>query len=419
LKTAFVKILLSKIYRVAYREITSVTDFIALGLNLPCRTEGSFAGNSLPKIVFIGEGLMPRVSRMARWVRRSGKFSVILVAGRITFVEEFSNDAWDGVYLFRNQYHLRRILKQMKGVYLYHAFAPKSFYPDLVRLTVKEPFLIDVQDVFSCYYGLNPGIRWLKEELPHERNCLLRSDGIVAQSLEPNIAIRRFGEGTKPPAIFFPLYCDNDMFRVNTKILDPRDIHIVYAGGVAGSHRDRSHYGSIQFHGLIGILDAQKIHFHIYPSPSNIRADYEEYEQIALEKEYFHFHTPVAQDQMATEMNRYHFGILPFFSAHSGQSGEKYRVATALKLFNYIEAGLPILVSEDLVYQSWIVSRYEAGIPIGKDDPARLREIILKYDYSMLAANLARRREEISLEMHIPRLLKFYGEAKGRCDSNS
>ena len=186
------------------------------------------------------------------------------------------------------------------------------------------------------------------------------------------------------------------------------------SGGVAGSHRDKTHYGSIQFHDLIRVLDAQQIHFHIYPSPSNARADYEEYEQIDKATGYFHFHAAVSQDAMAAELGRYHFGILPFFSSHSSQSGDKYKYATSLKMFNYIEAGLPILVSGDLVYQSWIVRRYEAGITIRQEDLVNLRQVVTGCDYAAMVAKLTARREEISLKVHIPRLLRFYGEVAGR-----
>ena len=413
------KIFITKVYRVAYPKISSIIDFLLMTMNFPYRPLRKAVGGGKPKIVFTGDGIMPRISRMAKWIKRDGHYSTVLISSKLSFVEKFSNDAWDGVFLFRNQYHLKRILKQIGGVYLYHGFAPKSFYPDQVRQFVKEPFLIDMQDVFTCYYGLNPGIRWLVKELPIEKDCLLHSSGIVAHSLEPNVAIRKFAGEKKPPAIFFPLYCDNDQFLENKKQLDPDDIHLVYAGGVAGSHRDKSHYGSIQFHELIRNLNEQRIHFHIYPSPSNIRADYEEYVQIAETTPYFHFHAAVPQESIAGELNKYHFGVLPFFSAHSEQSKEKYKYATSLKLFNYIEAGLPVLVSKDLTYQSWIISRYGAGIVVGKSDMTRMKQVITAQDYSALVAGLLRRREEISLRVHIPRLLTFYRQVAGRRDSIS
>jgi hypothetical protein len=417
--TSSVNIFFQKLYKEIYRKTSSVIDFLFLKINLPYHPFSKSIRDEKPKIVFVGEGLHARISRIAKWIKRDGHFSIVLISNKIGYLKEFSNDEWDGVFLFRNQYHLNRILKQIKGVYLFHAFAPKSFYPDLVRQFVKEPFLIDMQDVLACYYGLDPDMRWLKKELPYEKNCLLYSDGIVAHSLEPNIAIRKYATKNEPPKIFFPLCSDNDMFLNNCKKLDPTDIHFVYAGGVAGSHRDKTHYGSIQFHELIKVLDDQHIHFHIYPSPTNVRADYKEYEQMAKNTEFFHFHSPVSQEAIAAELNRYHFGVLPFFSTHSKQSEDKYKYATSLKLFNYIEAGIPVLVSKDLIYQSWIVGRYNAGILIGKEDLTRIRQVVMRTDYSSLVENLIKRREELSLKVHIPRLLTFYHEIKENSVSNS
>jgi hypothetical protein len=304
-------------------------------------------------------------------------------------------------------------VKQIKGVYLYHGIAPKSFYPDLVRQSVKEPFLIDMQDVYACYYGLNPGIRWIKAELPIEKKCIQLSNGLIGQSLEPNVALRKYGK-IKPPSLFFPLYCDNDYFHNNVKSLAIDDMHFVYAGGVAGAQRDAAQYGLIQFHNLIKILSDQKIHFHIYPSPTNFKADYYEYEHLSDTSNYFHFHHSVSQDQLAAELSRYHFGLLPFFRIDSGQSAEKFRYATTLKLFNYIEAGIPILVSEDLIYQNWIILRNNAGLSIKKEDLSCMKEFITPIDYRELVSGLIRKREEISLKAHIPRLIRFYKQIAGQ-----
>jgi hypothetical protein len=387
-------------------------DWFPFFLNIPESQLRGKARSGGKVIVYINDQMILRSSRMAKWVKRNGDFHTILLCPKLHFIEKFSNSEWDQVIFYRNKFHLLRIIRQLENVYLYHGFAPKSFYPDLVRQNVKVPFIIDMQDVYACYYGLNPTVRWIKAELPHEKNCLQLSDGLIGQSLEPNVALRKYGK-IKPPSLFFPLYCDNDYFEDNTKKLDPDDIHFVYAGGVAGSQRDKAQFGLVQFHNLIQVLSDQKIHFHIYPSPSNLRADYIEYEQIAERNHYFHFHQSVAQEQLASELSRYHFGVLPFFLKNAGQSADKFKYATTLKLFNYIEAGIPILVSEDLVYQNWIIKRHHAGITIQEKDLSHLRELLAAIDYPDMVKGLITKRTEISLLTHIPRLLKFYRQIAG------
>ena len=405
-------ILFIKVYRLTYDILSSGIDWLLLLIDYPVNRLPKFSDPEKKIIVFTGDRMILRSSRMAKWVKRNGAFFTVLLSHKLYFIEKFSNPEWDSVFLYRNKFHLLRIIRHLKHVYLYHGFAPSSYYPDLVRQHVKVPFIIDMQDVYACYYGLNPSVRWIKAELPHEKNCLQFSDGLIGHSLEPNVALRKYGK-IKPPSLFFPLYCDNDYFQNNNKTLDPDDIHLVYAGGVASSLRDKAQYGLIQFHDLIRVLSGQKIHFHIYPSPTNFKADYTEYEQMSVHSKYFHFHHSVSQDQLALELNKYHFGLLPFFQINSGQSPEKLKYATTLKLFNYIEAGIPILVSADLIFQNWIIKRNKAGLTIRESDIPRLKEIISTIDYSALVTGLMRKREEISLKTHIPRLFRFYRHIAG------
>jgi hypothetical protein len=407
--TASQKIFLVKLRWFIFGQITSVFDFLLYLVNSPVSGTEIFKRNNRKVIVYLGEHLPPRIPRIAKWVKRSSRFSTVLVCSQQGFVEKFSNDEFDGVFLFRNAFHLKRIIKQVPGIHLIHGFAPKSYYPDLVRRSFNYKFICDYQDVYSIYYGLNPSLGWLKKELPHEKSCLEHADGIVGQSLEPNVAFRKYNIREKPKTIFFPLYCDDDVFQNNAKKLDPDNIHVVYAGGVAGSHRDSKQYGNIQFHSIINTLSKQKIHFHIYPSPSNIRADYEEYEEISKKNSFFHFHEPVGQDKLAKELSKYHFGLLCFFKGLSEQSDDKLKYATTLKLFNYIEAGIPILVSEDLGYQSWMVNRNRVGIGIADAKQfSFLKEKLMALDYDKLLEDLIERRKNLSLQKNISRLLEFY-----------
>lgn len=365
-------------------------------------------------IVYAGEFLPPRIARLAKWCKRNDGFTTILLCHKRGYVQKFSNEEVDYTFLFRNKWHLKRLIRCLPPPYIMHNFAPKSKYPFLALEALKKlhpsvPVVTDYQDVLGLYYGFESKLRWLQKELPFEKRCFQYSDGIVAESLEPFEGMKLWSIKDKRKRIFFPLYADDDSFCSNVKPFSLDDIHLVYAGGVMGSHRDKQHYGSTQFHWLINYLTKQKIHFHIYPSPSGLRADYAEYEDIAARNAYFHFHPPVEQDKLAQELSSYHYGLLPFFTEHSGQSGIKFRYATTLKLFNYIEAGIPILASTDVIYQSWIVERYNLGFVFHKkEDFADVKRIIAAEPYVQQVQKVLYSREQLSLKKHIPRLLKFY-----------
>jgi hypothetical protein len=391
-----------------FEKLSGVWDFLLYSLGIAV-TKARIGTSEARTIIYVGEFLPPRTARMAKWMKRTGSYRTVLVCSRHGYVSAFTNNSFDHTFLFRNAWHLRRILRSLPDVWLMHSFAPKSYFPDIARETLPEtPFIHDMQDVYATYYGISPALRWLQRELPHEKNCLAYADGVVAHCLEANVGFRRYGITEKPPTLFFPLYCDDDCFVDSAKKISDTEIHIAYAGGVAGSHRDPKHYGNIQFHRLIETLTAQGLHFHIYPSPSNIRADYEEYEALDRTNPRFHFHQSVNQEALAGELSQYHFGILPFFKELSEQSPTKLKYATTLKLFNYLEAGLPVIVSGDLGFQSWLVKRYDFGVTITLSNIDSLRAKLDAVPSSHFLVRVSEVRQTLALSRHIDRLERFY-----------
>lgn len=406
------KVFINKLKWFAYEKLTSIYDKILFMAGISAKTFHNKANNKI--IIYVGETLPPRIARIAKWSKRLDTFTTVLLCHKRGYVEKFSNPDIDYTYLFRNEWHLNRFIKSLPEPYVIHGFAPKSKYPYIAKEVWKKinpsiPFVIDYQDVFTIYYGTIPKYNWLKEELPYERACLTEADGIVANSLEPREGMRMLNIKKSGERIFFPLYTDNDAFLSVERKFSADDIHLVYAGGVMGSHRDKAHYGATQFHWLIEYLSEQKIHLHIYPSPSVIKADYEEYEEIAKHSKYFHYHSPVSQTELSKELAKYHYGIMPFFLGASGQSDLKQKYATTLKLFNYVESGIPILVAADVQYQSWIVNRYSLGKTVNnKEDFKNVRQIIGDVPYDEQVRRLLANREKLSLKEHTPRLLEFY-----------
>ncbi len=406
--TAKQKVLWMKIRLAASDRLSAMADALLFALHVPACAKATPGDKKA--IAFTGEFLPPRIPRMAKWLKRGGNYYTILLCKKNGFVPEFAGHDFDRIHLFRNAWHLKRLLRSLGQVDIIHGFAPKSHYGNVARKFSSATYIHDMQDVYTIYYGTNPSMRWLRAELPHERECLLYADGVVAHCLEANVALRVLKADPKPPTLYFPLYCDDDCFIRDAKKISDTEIHLVYAGGVAGSHRDPKHYGNIQFHKLIETLTAQGLHFHIYPSPSSSRTDYEEYEAIAKTNARFHFHQPVAQGDLSRELSQYHFGMLPFFRSLSEQSETKLKYATTLKLFNYLEAGLPVMVSRDLGFQSWIVERFGCGIGIELEDLQQLgKKINPETTPAYIRAALIA-REKMALSGQVKRLEAFYNK---------
>lgn len=366
-------------------------------------------------LFYVAELLAARAGRMAKWVTRLSGRKVVLLCHTEGFVPGFT-EGFTAIVRYRNAWHLRRLLRALPKPWLIHGFAPKSHYPDVARKAMPDvPYVHDLQDTLVVYYGTTPTKRWLRVELPHEKACMAHADGVVAHSLEPAEGFRRYGiaHGKRPPTLFFPLYCDDDRFITGVPKISDTEIHLVYAGGVAGSHRDPRYFGNIQFFGLIETLTRQGLHLHIYPSPTTLEADRSEYVALAKKNARFHYHAPVAQEKLAGELARYHFGLIPFFVERSDQSPEKLKYATALKLFNFIEAGLAVVVSKDLGFQSWMAKRSGVGLAVGSGDVADLAEKLRTFGQGRSLKG----RGALSIRAQVPRLLAFYDTVSARSRS--
>jgi len=407
-----IRIFIKKLKLVFNENVSSVWDFFLFFLRIPPESVKPDIDKKL--ILYVGEFLPPRIARIAKWTKRLDNYSTILLCHKSGYFEEFSNEAIDHTLLFRNKWHLKRTIRSLPNLHVAHGFAPKSKSPYFAMKFLKKyqpvvPFVVDYQDVLTIYYGLNPVQKWLKKELPYEKLCLQNANGIFANSLEPLAGMNILGIRNSGKRLFFPLYCDNDSFTTSQIPLTKDNIHLVYVGGIVGSHRDKRYYAGTQFHWLIEYLTTQKIHFHVYPSPTVTKADYEEYEVIAKHNDFFHFHTAVPQADLSQELSQYHYGLMPFFAGTSEQSALKSKYATTLKLFNYLEAGIPIIVGASVIYQSWLVSRYKLGIIVTqKEDFMNIRTQIESQNYQEQLNNVIQQREVLSLKKHIPRLIEFY-----------
>lgn len=395
-------------------ESSSAWDRLMFMLRVPTSARHFTPESAERWVLYTGEFLPARIPRMVKWIRREDpQIRALLLCHIYGYFQAFANEHIDRTLLFRNTWHLKRILRDLKGkIWLVHAFAPKSEYPAVVMKAQIAPFIHDMQDVLVNYHGPEPHLRWVRHELPFEKACLAGADGVIGHCLEPRVGSRTFGiPRPHPRGLFFPLLCDNDQFKQIAQLpYGPDSIHLVYAGVISGSHRNPSVYGITQFHGLIRQLNEQGIHFHIYPSPTLHPSDTREYQDYARNYPFFHLHDSVPQDKLAQEIGQYHFGILPFYKGASSLRPDKYRYATTLKMFNFLESGIPVLVSPDLTFQHWLLSRYGVGITLEQHNLSALATLLRNLNYPTIRMQVSLVREQLSLRRRMPDLLNFYQE---------
>ncbi|MDP5169152.1 MAG: hypothetical protein NWR72_02815 [Bacteroidia bacterium] len=374
------------------------------------------ANRKAPLILFLGDSLQARIPRMARYLRREGSFDAELLVKAGKDFKVFDTQTFSRVLTYRSRWHLRRILAgtHPDDVHIIHAFTLPSYQiKDAIDYT-DIPVVMDVQDMHVSYFGLQSPKLYMRIDMPMEAYAIRHSAGIVSQSIELTNACRVYGIEQRPPTLIFPVYCDDEQILIPPEKQQSGEIHVAYAGSIAGSFQDDQHFGSMKLFWLIQAFASQGIHFHIYPSPTMrfgelILAEYREWD---AKEPFFHLHKSVPQQQLAEELSQYHYGLLPFFLEDTGRSANKLGLGSSQKLYNYIEVGLPVIISQDLAFQSWMARRYGAGIEVSKADFSDIRRKLEEVDYAERRAHLLAQRDKITLGKNIPRLVKFYQELR-------
>ncbi|NOG57431.1 MAG: hypothetical protein HND54_06830 [Bacteroidetes bacterium] len=359
-------------------------------------------------IIFVGTVMHGRIARIAKWIKREDNRMLILVCSENGFAHKLSNDSFDNVYLFRNKWHLKKILHNLDhSTNIFHLFGPPYIAAYEAVKEVKLGFKVfDYQDLMITNFGLTPPFNYMKNELIKEEIILKTVNGIVNHSLELQAAKKYYGK-INAKKLFFPNYTDNDFFQLKKKTLN-NEIHLVYVGSIHSAYRNKDYFGGTQLHWLIKTLNEQKIHLHIYPAPTNLKEHIVDYIEMDKSLPYFHLHESISQSDLSKELVNFDFGILPFFHRTNKKSDNKRIYSTTLKMFNFFEAGLPIIIGEDVNFQNFMANKYGGGIKASWDDFHHLKPLIEKNNYESLVNSIEKKRNNLSLKNKINKLLDFY-----------
>lgn len=354
----------------------------------------------------------PRIDiiRFFQVLKSSQPANYILLINHSKLDPLFKEAGFDQIIYYRNLWDFRRKLKNLPPISLAHGFTRRCHLSEILLKEQDIPVILSVKDTSVCSHGINPPHWYLKEELPSEKYSFEHAHGLIAESLEPCQAFRLFQINKKHPRIYFPNYCEASKNVESTKKLSDNELHLVYVGSIRGSQDDPKEHGNIQMHWLINSLNEQKIHFHVYPNPNMSRVVYDEYYEMDKNLPYFHMHESLKPAELTKEIAQYHYGLIPFFNEDTNRSPMKRYYSASLKIFNYVEAGLPILISNDMGHQRWLFQRYGIALGMDKKDFYQLENRLGGIQYEELIANLMEKRKVLTLENQINRVIDFYSK---------
>lgn len=382
--------------------LKKANQYFYIGYDFLCKPKASIDINK-KKIIFLGEFFPVRIQRLAELIK-----SEIISYEIVLYISDWGNEPklignhFDRVVVYRNSFHLLNLFKTEENILLIHSFEPKAFFQNKILKLHKAPFLYDIQDITINYYGLNPPLKWQKTNLIYENQILKNADGFVSQSLELKEAFRQHQIKNTKPSLFFPLYCNSKNFFPVVKRSSPYN-KLVYIGGINSIDDSSSISNFLPF--LNQIKDTN-LSLTIFPSPLSEIHFYKMYKIIEHKFNNFEIKKSVPFTQI--NLTDYHFGVVPFEHPKCEEYLSKNRYASSMKVFVYIEMGIPIIVSEYWGFLSWIVKRYNLGIVCNYDSLNNLDELIENTDYNKILENISVFRKKYDLWNQRKKLFDFY-----------
>jgi len=329
---------------------------------------------------------------------------------------------FDTVYIYDTYYELANILKEAKPyiVHVQGSMMGSDFLCILAKLLNETKTIFEFFDVPSLCVNKEDCIGvWGKDNTElgffAEQYACENADGIILGYSSKAADILKQRYNVKSPILEFHTYICKEFISSKKTIKYSQEdgkIHLVYGGNVAPSNLPKKVFADVQFHELIKEFTKQGFYFDIYTTPHVSPIKFEQFfsDYIAISKKnnLFRFMKGLSLDNAPYEFSRYDFGMMVYLFNQGTFLNETLNTRLPGKFFLYLEAGLPILISEELKYVAKIVEEYEIGIVVSQEDIYNLSEVISAYDYGKLKNNVLFAREKFSMETHINTLLKFY-----------
>jgi hypothetical protein len=186
---------------------------------------------------------------------------------------------------------------------------------------------------------------------------------------------------------------------------------LVHAGQIKPSSSSRRIFGDLHVRPTIQTLTAQSLHVTAYAAalPGGIDEMLGEYVEVAANDPGFRLEPRLPVQALVDALHgRHHYGILLYPFDDDLVVGRRHlQTALASKLFVYLAAGLPVLVSPELGYMAELVRAHGIGLVVPREELATLAERLDDVDHTALCGAVARAQPEFCIERHLPAVLRL------------
>lgn len=243
------------------------------------------------------------------------------------------------------------------------------------------------------------------------RQVLARSKAVVLNYQEGSVNILVNDAPVAPPILHLHSYPLPDFF-ADAPSASNAGRTLVFCGTLNPSYYPAPAFGDVQLLALIRELMSQGIAFHVFPNPYQAIGQegvFWDYEYLARQSPFFMLHQGVRPESLSQTISGMGWGAMLYrFPADCTVRKEHLTHMLPTKFFSYLEAGLPVVVSESIGAVARIVEEHGLGLVIAREKLARLGTLLEAADYEACRANVRRYRHAEALDGKVKQLTSYY-----------
>lgn len=363
------------------------------------------------RIVFVAESPGERPAKFAYGLRCNG-FSCLLI--HIADLNFNPSIYFDYSIRCHSPMECVEIAKRLDPDII-HIF---SFHADETALAISRnlscKIVYDYKDIFEnmIIHPADP-LLW-----KNQRALIERADGLCCRDRQIDHYCQINNVTPRGKHILYLDYCYGINFPLTPKLGGADEVHTI----CHGSFTPEDVYPQFSCNGLYlitEVLTQQKIHVHIYPgiwvTHALTNKKHSIYNELVRKNPYFHIHSHLTIENLIKEISQYDIGL----SLYQGEIfgiPDQYTIdnhqsyVMAARLFDYLEAGLDILVQDNFLTMADVLQQYKFGKTVDctyifSDLKDKLLE--LKHN-TMRKEQIAQARIDLSIERHTNKLIDFY-----------
>jgi hypothetical protein len=379
-------------------------------------------------VVFISSVPYFQILREAIYLRKNGfRVYLLTLLPPAREVLDCFNAHFDGVAVCGGWVSLMRAILSSLSADILHVQCWMWAY-ELGRLAIEHrrngAVVCEFNDVTSVYAD-RPVLcsNWPVEEVDFDiamEEFIVRHADAVITRTGPivNGELRARYGGSGPIVDFHPWPC-REFSHYGAEKLSAADgePRLVYAGSIIPINDDHPAY-LFPAHTLplaLSRLIAQGLHVHLLidpnrpPDPAN--PSLAPFFSLQRRHSRFDIRAGLPPDVVARELARYDFGIILFDEMTASRlclGPHLLPSAVGTKLFNYLEAGLPVIVNSEYETMARFLEENGLGFGVASDRLEDIPEMIRRFDYAGAVERIRRFNEERGMHWQIHRLIELY-----------